>query len=98
MLILPRPPVISGEIKKGRTRQRYRIGKSNKIRESAVKDKAHHAVLESVCIQIMCIQAAESSIAQHASVDHVLIQIMSIQAVKLSRAHHSVLEHVRIQN
>ena len=63
----PGSPVRASEIKKDRARKKYRIRKGNKIRESTVKDKAHHAVLERVCIQRMSIQGAESSRAYHAT-------------------------------
>ena len=55
----PHYPVLAGEIKKEGYRQKYRIRKSNKRRESKVEDKAHHAKLERVRIQRMGIKESE---------------------------------------
>ena len=41
--------------------------------ESNVEYKAHYAALESVCIQIMSIQAAESSRAHYYALERVRI-------------------------
>ena len=76
----PRSPVRAGESKKDRAQRKYRIRKSNKRRESTVKDKSHHAILERVHIQIMSIQAADVSISHHAALESVCIQIISIRA------------------
>ena len=63
----PHSPVVAGESKKYRTRQKDRIERNNKKRESTVKDKAHHAALKRVCVQIMIIQAEELSRIHHAA-------------------------------
>ena len=68
-------------MKKGNTYPTKRKNwKSKKIRESAVKDKAHHAVLKHAHVQKMCTQAAESRRAYHAALDRVFVKIISIQA------------------
>ena len=61
----PRSPVHAGERKKDSSWQKYRIKKSNKKGESNIKDKAHHATLESVWIQRISIHAAGTSRAHH---------------------------------
>ena len=93
----PRSPVRAGESKKDRAQRKYRIRKSNKRRESTVKDKSHHAILERVHIQIMSIHAVDLSRAHHDALERVCIQIMSIQAAESSRAHHAALYRVCIQ-
>ena len=93
-----RNPLLSGEIKKYRARQKDTIRKSNKIRESTVEDKAHHAAFEHFHIQIMSVQAEDPSRAYHAKFEQVRIQIMIIQAEDLSRVHHSALYCVHIQH
>ena len=92
----PRSPVQSGESKKDGAWQKYRIGKSNKRRESTVEDKAHHAALDCVHIQIISIESAESSRAHHATLERDLIQRIIIQAEESSIVHHAALEHVCI--
>ena len=87
-MILPCSPVKSGESKIYRARGKNCIRKGNKIRERNSKDKAHHAVLESVHIQIMIIQTSKSSIAYHDTIKLVCIQRISIQAEDSSRVHH----------
>ena len=47
----PRSPVRTVESKKDRAQRKDRIRKSNKRRESTVKDKAHHSALYRVHIQ-----------------------------------------------
>ena len=54
-------------------------------KESSVIDKAHHATLGSVLIQIMSMKAAESSRAHHSALERVCIQIMIIKRAELSR-------------
>ena len=94
----PRSPVQAGESKKDRARRKYSIIKSNKRRESTVRDKAHLAVLERVRIQRISIQAAGFPRAHHATLERAHIQINSIQTAESSRAHHVALEHVHIQH
>ena len=76
--IPPLSPLRAGESKKYRSQRKYSIRKSNKIRETNVKDKSHHAALERVFIQIISIQAADLSREHYATLYHVCIQIMSI--------------------
>ena len=54
-------------------------------KESSVIDKAHHATLGSVIIQIMSMKAAESSRAHHSALERFFFQTINFKREELSR-------------